>query len=170
MEEVIVVKHNPDWVRQYQEEAARIIAAIADICLEIEHIGSTAVPGLSAKPILDMMVGVQSLDMVSSEHKAQLLELGYEYVHKPEFPDRLFFRRGKWRAGTHHLHIYKLNSSSWRNQLLFRDYLRNHPDKASEYELLKRKLEQQYQFDRVAYTHGKGDFIQDVIRLASEDM
>jgi len=166
-EQVIVSVYNPDWIHQYEEEKRKILEAIQDICVSIEHIGSTSVPGLGAKPIIDIMVGVHHLNLVGQRHIDQLKEIGYEYVDKPEFPERKFFRRGKWRAGTHHLHIYEMNGVQWNNNLLFRDYLRNHEDTLKQYYRLKKELEARYKHDRALYTEGKEKFIQEVINKAT---
>ncbi|MFJ3387036.1 MULTISPECIES: GrpB family protein [unclassified Lysinibacillus] len=96
----------------------------------IEHIGSTSIKGLEAKPIIDIILSVQDLDEVSN-FVIPLSEIEYEYVHKPEFKDRRFFRKGLWGQGTCHLHICEINSSEWIEKLLFRDYLRLHPHDAS---------------------------------------
>lgn len=167
MVEVIVLEYNPDWIKAYDEEKVKIEETLQEHILSIEHIGSTSVPGLGAKPIIDMMVGVRNLDEVGQKQIDRLMAVGYEYVHKPEYPERKFFRKGKWRAGTHHLHVYEMNGLSWRNNLLFRDYLRQHAEMAEQYYRLKKELEVTYKHDRPAYTAGKETFIQEVIRQAN---
>ncbi|GGA14530.1 hypothetical protein GCM10008018_69270 [Paenibacillus marchantiophytorum] len=97
-----------------------------------------------------------------------LRKLGYEYVPKVDFPNRRFFRKGEWRKGTHHLHVYELSSDEWNNNLLFRNYLRSHPEKLVEYAQLKKHLASLYLEDRTTYTQQKAPFIQSVIELAKK--
>ncbi|MDK8180530.1 GrpB family protein [Paenibacillus sp. UMB4589-SE434] len=167
MEEVIVVEYSTNWVHEYEIERIKIEEALLDLPIQIEHIGSTAIKGLGAKPVIDIMVGIAELSVVKEHHMDRLLQFGYEYVPKPEFPDRLFFRRGKWRAGTHHLHMYALGSECWSNQLLFRNYLRDHPLEAEQYYKLKKQLEQCHKYDRVAYTSGKDRYIKHILLKAA---
>jgi GrpB-like predicted nucleotidyltransferase (UPF0157 family) len=169
MEEVIVTPYNPDWKEEFERERVKIRSALKGLDVHIEHIGSTAVTGLGSKPTIDMMAGVLSLTLVNEQYIKNLAEIGYEYVFKPEFPERLFFRRGQWRAGTHHLHIYKVQGQQWNDQILFREYLKNHPATRDQYYSLKKVLESQYKHDRVAYTNGKADFIREVIYKARLD-
>lgn len=166
MEEVIVTPYNPDWKEEYNREKAKIESALKGLDVHIEHIGSTSVSGLGSKPTIDMMAGVLSLEEVDEYYLENLAGIGYEYVVKPEFPERLFFRRGQWRAGTHHLHIYRYQGQQWIDQILFREYLKKHPEIKDRYYALKKALENQYKHDRVAYTNGKADFIREVIRKA----
>ncbi|WP_127591254.1 GrpB family protein [Paenibacillus lautus] len=169
MEEVIVTPYNPDWKNEFEREQDKIRLALKGLDVHIEHIGSTSVMGLGSKPTIDIMAGVLSLTSVNEHYIENLARLGYEYVFKPEFPERLFFRRGPWRAGTHHLHIYKYKGPQWNDQILFREYLKNHPDTRDQYYALKKVLESQYKHDRVAYTNGKADFIREVIQKARLD-
>ncbi len=104
----------------------RILSALGEKVVGIEHIGSTSIKKLKAKPIIDIMVGVKDIDEVSY-FVNPLREIDYEYVPKPEFKDRRFFRKGFWGQGTCHLHICEFNSSEWIEKVLFRDYLRLHP-------------------------------------------
>ncbi len=162
---VTLVEYNPNWLKQFDCEKTNIINAIGDQILCIEHIGSTSIVGLKAKPIIDIMVGVHHLEQVSSlVHPLQ--EIGYEYVPKIEFKDRKFFRKGQWGQGTCHLHICEYDSSEWREKILFRDYLRNHPEFAEEYALLKTNLASNYTFDRPTYTKNKEPFIRSVLQKA----
>ncbi|MGG0657648.1 GrpB family protein [Rummeliibacillus pycnus] len=157
--------YNPNWVKQFELEKVKITNAIGDQILGIEHIGSTSIKGLKAKPIIDIMVCVDDLKNVDA--LVHLLDnIGYEYVPKPEFKDRRFFRKGLWGQGTCHLHLCEYNSSEWIEKLLFRDYLRHNPDIAEHYALVKLELASQYKFDRPTYTKKKEPFIQSVIKKA----
>ncbi|MDQ0494690.1 MULTISPECIES: GrpB family protein [Paenibacillus] len=166
---VEISEYDPQWAKEYARERTKIIEALGELCIGIEHIGSTSVPGLGAKPIIDIMAGVEDLANIQSDHRERLLGNGYEYVPKPDFPERAFFRRGEWGAGTHHLHIYKYKGEHWQNHLLFRDYLQSHPESLRAYTDLKKDLAQQFTYDRAAYTEAKGPFIRQIIEQARHE-
>lgn len=111
------------------------------------------------------MAGVQQLDEADTFIEP-LKSIGYEFVPHKEFPERRFFRKGQWRAGTHHLHIYRFGSEQWKNQLSFRDYLRSHPDVRKQYQELKLSLAQKHPGDIVGYTKAKAPFILNVMKKA----
>ncbi|PEA55655.1 hypothetical protein CON64_05805 [Bacillus pseudomycoides] len=165
---IVIEEYKPNWTLQFTEEQKIIKNIMGDAAITIEHIGSTSVEGLSAKPILDMMVGVRTLNDIDTFIEP-LKTIGYEHVFHEEFPNRRFFRKGLWRAGTHHLHIYQYDSEEWNNNLLFRDYLRNHPNARLQYEQLKKELANKHRFDRVAYTNAKAPFILDIIKKAKKE-
>ncbi|MBB6022191.1 GrpB-like predicted nucleotidyltransferase (UPF0157 family) [Paenibacillus sp. JGP012] len=165
---VVIEEYNENWAFEYQREAQRIKQILGVHCIAIEHIGSTSVPGLGAKPIIDFMVGVHDLGEVDTWINP-LAALGYEHVYHKEFPNRRFFRKGQWRAGTHHLHIYTYGGEEWKNIILFRDYLQIHPDIRKQYEQLKQGLAEKYRNDRDAYTNAKHPFIMDVIQKAKTE-
>ncbi|CAH0231999.1 Dephospho-CoA kinase [Peribacillus sp. Bi96] len=134
MEKPIKIEdYKPEWVSEFEQEKARIMEALKNYPLFVEHIGSTSVEGLGAKPILDIMAGVHHLDEVDMFIEP-LQSIGYVFVAHKEFPERRFFRKGQWRAGTHHLHFYKYGSEQWKNQLSFRDYLRTHPNVRNQHQ------------------------------------
>ena len=157
--------YHPDWARQFEDEKNKITDAIGDEIIGIEHIGSTSIKGLGAKPIIDMMVGVKELDRVDILVKP-LAKIEYEYVPKSEFKDRRFFRKGLWGNGTCHLHICEFEGNEWYEKLLFRNYLRAHPETAEEYYALKKELASKYKYDRPTYTKNKGSFIKAIIQKA----
>jgi GrpB-like predicted nucleotidyltransferase (UPF0157 family) len=139
-----------------------------DLVVEIEHIGSTAVPGMAAKPVIDIMVGVRSLVGAKSAIPA-LESLGYVYWRENPDPGRMFFVKGMPPYGnqrTHHVHIVEVNSEFWEEHRLFCDYLRRHPEEAKQYETLKRDLAATFRSDREAYTSGKNDYIRAVMSKA----
>ncbi|WP_274310281.1 GrpB family protein [Solibacillus daqui] len=160
--------YNVNWEKEIEYEKKRIVDVIGDKVVGIEHIGSTSIKELEAKPIIDIIVGVQDLDEVSN-FVIPLSEIEYEYVHKPDFKDRRFFRKGLWGQGTCHLHICEINSSEWIEKLLFRDYLRLHPHVAKEYASLKKELASKYKFDRPTYTKKKEPFIKTIIEIAMKE-
>jgi GrpB-like predicted nucleotidyltransferase (UPF0157 family) len=164
---VVIEEYTSDWVLRFQEEKRILKGILCDKAIAIEHIGSTSVEGLGAKPIVDIMVGVSHLNEVD-EFIEPLKKVGYEYVVHKEFPNRKFFRKGQWRAGTHHLHIYQYESEEWKNHILFRNYLRTHSDQLKQYHQLKKELAEKYHLDRAAYTKAKEPFILTVIKKANE--
>jgi GrpB-like predicted nucleotidyltransferase (UPF0157 family) len=165
---VEVVDYDQGWPARYREERDRIAAAIGDSALAIEHVGGTAVPGLPAKPVIDVMIGVDDIERAGPA-VAGLINLGYEYI--PEFesqlPDRRYFRRGS--PETHHVHMVPMDSDYFTGHLLFRDYLRTHPQAAEEYGKLKRGLAGRFPFDRDAYRAGKVPFIDTVVAAARRE-
>ncbi|MGG3798580.1 GrpB family protein [Metabacillus fastidiosus] len=163
--EIKIEDYNSNWVKQFESEKVKLTEILADKVISIEHIGSTSVKGLGAKPILDIVIGVNDLEVVS-EFIEPLKQIGYEFVYHKEFPERRFFRKGKWRAGTHHLHFYQFEGEHWNNQILFRNYLRNNPHVLKEYYQLKIDLAAKFRFDRVSYTENKSLFIQNVLQRA----
>jgi GrpB-like predicted nucleotidyltransferase (UPF0157 family) len=168
---VIVVPYDEAWPSLYQEERARIERAIGPWVEGIEHVGSTAVPGLAAKPVMDIMVGVKSLEDLPILVE-RLVGIGYEYV--PEFeqllPFRRYFRKMQEGRRTHQVHLVeRSNAEWWGRHLLFRDYLRVHPEVAEEYARLNYELSGRFGEDREAYTDAKTHFISEVVRRAQEN-
>jgi len=162
---IVIVEHDPRWPENYEDERTRILSVIGHKIVAIEHIGSTAVPGLGAKPIIDIMVAVHRISD-SQECIEPLQDLGYKYHYYPEFPDRCVFVDGSMGVGPHHLHMTELMSDFWTEKLLFRDYLRTHPEIAEEYYRLKKEWAARYGADRdkyEAYTEAKTPFIQSVL-------
>jgi GrpB-like predicted nucleotidyltransferase (UPF0157 family) len=158
-EPVYVVAYDPQWPRLYEEEHARIVAVLAGLIDGIEHVGSTAVPGLDAKPVIDIMVGVAGRE--DGERCVAPLEgLGYEYLGEYGIPGRLYFRRGVPRS--HQIHMVEKDGEFWERLLLFRDFLRTHSDAVEEYQQLKRELATRFRDDREAYTEAKTAFIRSV--------
>lgn len=160
---VQIFDYDTDWPRMYVGEAARIRRAIASVGLAIEHVGSTAVPGLAAKPVIDIMVGVRHLDDAKL-CVGPLAEIGYEYVpeYEDDIPDGRYFHKGPPGGCTHHLHMAEFRGDFWRRHLLFRDFLRSHPERAREYERLKRELAGTFGRDHLGYTEAKTAFIRAV--------
>jgi GrpB-like predicted nucleotidyltransferase (UPF0157 family) len=163
---IVIADYDDSWPAKYEAERARIVEAIGEWLVGFEHIGSTAVPGLAAKPIIDMMPVLRSLD--DTPHIVGPLEaLGYEYV--PEFeaqlPERRYFRKGIPRQ--FHVHAVESTSPFWQRHLAFRDYLRSHPDARDEYAALKRKLASVHTHNRGDYTEAKTEFIRGVEEKAA---
>ncbi len=126
---ILLAPHNPNWVPQFKAEAATLTQIFGDNLVGIHHIGSTAVSGIQAKPIIDMMPIVWDIDQVDSLNDA-MAKLGY--IHKGEhgIPGRRYFRKGSDQYHTHHIHVYQIGSPEIAHHLLFRDYLGSHPAKS----------------------------------------
>src|SRR5512137_1730469 len=158
-----IVQYDRNWPALYEQERTWIAAALGETVAEIHHVGSTAVPGLSAKPIIDIMVAVTQL-APSEDYGRKLEPLGYEY-HDSEEAGRIFFRKGMPR--THHVHIVERSSWTLQRHLLFRDYLRAHPQTMQQYARLKQELAIQFESDRKAYTEAKTKFVESIVALAA---
>jgi GrpB-like predicted nucleotidyltransferase (UPF0157 family) len=167
---IFIADYDPSWPHLFEIEAAQIHEALGNLILAIEHFGSTAVPGLAAKPIIDILVGVPSLSESSPVLVSNLEALGYRYWCDNPDPARMFFVKGLPPNGprTHHVHIVEPHREQWE-RLLFRDYLRQYPEEAERYAQLKRDLAQQFQVDREAYTAGKTEYVQSVILKAKQE-
>lgn len=158
---------DPRWPALFAAEAGSIRAALdADPLPRIEHVGSTAVPGLAAKPIIDMLL-IPEPEADWSRFVDPLESLGYVYWAENPRTDRMFFVKGMPPHGparTHHVHVRR--SSDAADALLFRDHLIGHADVAARYEALKRELAERHPTDREAYTSGKGAFVETVLKSA----
>ncbi len=168
---VVVVPYDEAWPSLFEEERARIERAIGPWVEEIEHVGSTAVPGLAAKPVIDIMVGVKSLDDTPIFVK-RLEAIGYEYVPELErqMPQRRYFRKLRQGRRTHQIHLVERSDAAfWDRHVLFRDYLRAHPEVAEGYARLKYEVSERFREERVAYTDAKTGFIAEVVRLAEKE-
>lgn len=146
---------------------AELVRVFDQVPVMIEHVGSTAVPGLAAKPIIDILLGAPSLAVIEARIE-QLAAIGLEYVNKHEhaFPMRRYFVRPADTALCVHLHCVQSDSAFWREHLAFRDLLRAQPDLLAQYQALKLQLAQQFATDRAAYTDAKGPFIRAALALA----
>ncbi|MGF1514737.1 MAG: GrpB family protein [Elainellaceae cyanobacterium] len=170
MDEVVISEYDPNWELLFKQETSCIQAALDEhLITRIEHFGSTAVPGLAAKPIIDVLVGVRSLERARQMAVSPLKQLGYAYWKENPDPQRMFFVKGLPPNGprTHHVHMVEPSSPLWK-RLVFRDYLRQHPDEAARYAHLKRQLAQRFAGDREAYTAGKTTYIESVMQKARQ--
>jgi GrpB-like predicted nucleotidyltransferase (UPF0157 family) len=168
---IVVIDYDPAWPAMFERERANVAAALGPLAVIIEHVGSTAVPGLAAKPIIDLLIGARSLPEARAHGIAALQALGYTYV--PEYrsflPDELFFRKGVGGPWTHHLHVMEPSNPRWEHRLLFRDYLRAHPEAAQDYVTLKRRLAATCKDDIAAYRNGKDAFVADAMAKARRE-
>ena len=177
MDEIVVLDYNPRWPDLFAEEAAHIREAIDDDNLiAVEHFGSTAVPGLSAKPIIDLLVGVRSVVEARAVAVPKMEALGYAFWYDNPEPKHLFFVKGLPPNGprTHHVHMVepetfrdpKNEGFLFWDRLLFRDYLRTHPGEVLRYETVKRDLATRFPDDREKYTDGKAGYVASVMEKA----
>jgi len=165
---MIVVPYDPAWPAAFERERERLRPALGPLALRIEHNGSTAVPGLAAKPVIDIQISVARLHPIDAYAPA-LARLGY--VHVPHADDAVcpFFHRPAEWPYTHHVHVVEAGGEEERRTLAFRDYLREHADVAREYEALKRQIAQEFTGDdfasREAYAGAKTAFITRIVAL-----
>jgi len=154
------------WRTFFEKEKMIIEKVLESNFLEIRHVGSTSIPGMVAKPIIDIAIAVKQFEeaRVCIE---PLVQLGYQFRGEHGLPRRHYF--GKVYPETYHIHMLEINSSAWRSMLLFRKYLINHPEIAREYCELKQKLVNQPGITRLTYFEGKAPFIRNVLRLAKNE-
>lgn len=164
-EPIELVAWDPRWLEQFEKMRQRLAAALGDTALRIEHVGSTAIPGIPAKPIVDIQVSVPDIDdddAFRAPIEAQGLEL--RFIE----PGHRYFRPPVGIARDYQVHVCQIGSDWERVHLLFRDYLRTHPDVAAEYGRMKLRLATQHKQERIAYNDDKGPFIDAVVRVAEE--
>ena len=176
---IYIADYDPRWPQMFEDERARIVDAIGEWAADVQHVGSTSIPGIAAKPIIDIAVHLHSLVDALKCITPLVEQLGYECLGEFGIPDRIYFRKptaaplpgqraGHDRIGrTHQIHMYPLNHDQYAKQVIFRDYLRAHPDAAREYEALKRELAVRHAGDIEAYAVAKSDFVQSILRSAA---
>lgn len=158
--------HDPAWIREGSRIVRTLSALLGRDCVACEHVGSTAVPFISAKPILDVALGVSDLK-IADNRRREIEGLGFTFVESQQEGERLFSRRvGNGETVTCHLHVVCHGSPEWRDYLAFRDYLKGRPDVAREYEAKKKELASAYPEDRAAYTAGKAELIGSILSKA----
>ncbi|MHC4914716.1 MAG: GrpB family protein [Planctomycetota bacterium] len=162
---VLLSGYRKEWPGLFKRERTRLRRALGSRVLAVEHIGSTAVPGLAAKPVLDIALAVAALREVP-KLVPPLEALGYEYKGLYGLPGRHFFVRGEPR--THHLHVVRAGGRHWRVWLLLRDYLRAHAAEAARYERFKRSRAHRFAADRPAYTSSKSGIVERMLLRAGK--
>jgi GrpB-like predicted nucleotidyltransferase (UPF0157 family) len=153
------------WPRRFEELRARLAQALGSNAKRIDHVGSSAVPGLIAKPIIDIQISVDDVEDEASYREA-IERAGFELRWIE--PHHRYFRPPPEQPRTAHVHVCSVGSQWERDHLVFRDYLRAHPETAAAYAELKLRLAGEYRTDRIGYTDAKTDFIEGVLRLAAE--
>jgi GrpB-like predicted nucleotidyltransferase (UPF0157 family) len=161
-----IVEHDPAWPLRFRQVADPLREALADVALRIDHIGSTSVPGLAAKPVIDIQISVADLEP-TDPFRVPLQALGYVFRGKNPERTKRYFREPPGRPRTH-IHVRRAGSFSEQFPLLFRDYLRVHPEAADEYAAVKRELAARHPHDGLAYTDAKADFCWALIHRADD--
>jgi GrpB-like predicted nucleotidyltransferase (UPF0157 family) len=161
---VIIEGYNDKWPDIYKNEEKKLFSILKDMVASIEHVGSTSIPGLKSKPIIDIAIGLCNFDNISVV-KRLLISNGYEYRANNGSSERYLFVKGLWVKRTHHLHVEKYGESAWNDHIDFRDCLRNDSTIFKEYEALKVKLAEMYSKDRESYTAQKADYIQMTLKV-----
>ena len=163
-----VVEYDPAWPVLAEAELGRIGGALGPVAVRLEHVGSTAVPGMAAKPIVDLQLSVPAIGERDS-YVGVLEQLGYLFAAYPESPDYHLFAKPPERPRAYHLHVCEAGSLHEMRHLAVRDYLRAHPDEAARYGAVKRRLAARHPQDRLAYIAGKDHYVQELQRRAVAD-
>ncbi|MGF1517875.1 MAG: GrpB family protein [Nodosilinea sp.] len=170
MKQVQVHSPNPQWPQDFEAEAAQIALALGDNVAHIHHIGSTSIPNIYAKPVIDMLVEVTDIDQVDACDGA-MVALGYTAMGEYGLPGRRYFRKDNDEGvRTHHVHTFQLGSSEVVRHLAFRDFMRANPDCAQQYSDLKRALAAQHPNDIDGYMDGKDEFVKAMEQRAIEEL
>ncbi len=178
---VEVVPYDPQWKTAFEAESQQIVKALAKNLVVIHHIGSTAIPHIYAKPVIDFLIEVKDIDLVSEQTPA-MVALGYEAMGEYGLIGRRYFRKdasAEFSSAacavrkenppgirTHHVHIYEIYSPEIKRHLAFRDYMIAHPEDAEQYSQLKQELAQKYPEDIEGYMDGKYEFVKRIERKA----
>lgn len=165
---VLLLPHDNEWDKIAAQTITLIKQILGETCTDAQHIGSTSIKTISAKPIIDIAVAVKELSHITPYIDA-LKENGIFY-RKEEYDRQILFLMGDLEndVKTHHIHIVESDSSNWHNYINFRDYLNTFPDKAKEYDELKQRLANQFPTDRKSYTSGKEELISELLREAKQ--
>lgn len=167
MSRVEVVPHDPRWRDAFEAEARRVAEAMGENVVAVHHIGSTSIPGIYAKPVIDLLVKVRDVAEVDGRSSA-MESIGYEVMGEYGIPGRRYFRKDD-REGvrTHHIHAFEAGSAEVVRHLAFRDYMLAHPADAQRYSELKRRLAEEHPQSMDGYIDGKDGFIKEMDRLAA---
>jgi GrpB-like predicted nucleotidyltransferase (UPF0157 family) len=163
--EVRVVPHDPTWTQTFEKEAATLRAVLGEEALAVHHIGSTSVPGLAAKPTIDVLVEVRKIGKVDDLDRT-MAERGYEAWGEYGIPGRRFFTKDRGSRRTHNVHVFEAGTPEVERHLAFRDYLTQHPETARAYESLKEDLAEKFPTDIEAYMDGKDAFVKETEKEA----
>lgn len=167
MRRVEVVPHDSAWPENFAQESQQIYGVLGENIVAIHHIGSTAIPGIYAKPVIDLLVEVKDIATVNA-HSLQMMSLGYQAMGEFGIPGRRYFRKEVQAVQTHHVHVFAIGSAQIERHLTFRDYMTAHPEAAHRYSQLKRQLASQHPTDIEAYMDGKDGFIQEIDSQATQ--
>lgn len=171
MPSITLVEYDPEWPALFEQERRRILDVAGEYIEDVQHVGSTSVPALGAKPVIDIMIGLRDFALVE-RCIGPLEALGYEYLGENGIPDRHFFRNPpgqSWEGRKFNVHMVKKGDYEWRRHILFRDYLRAHLEAAQEYYALKQALAARYADNPDAYMlypDAKTDFVASILSKA----
>jgi GrpB-like predicted nucleotidyltransferase (UPF0157 family) len=165
---IVLSDYDPAWPKLFEQERVRVADMLGSMVIRIEHVGSTAVPGLAAKPIIDLLVTVRNLPPIKQDCIQALKTLGYTYLRESEvwLPDEMPFRKTAGQRWTHHRHVLEPTSARWEEFVLIRDYLRAHAEIAGAYGQLKHVLALVLGEDIVGYRDAKRPFLRAVLTKA----
>ena len=164
-DKVILEPYNEEWAKEYEKEKNMLVRLLKGINFRIEHVGSTSIKGLSAKPIIDIAIGTEDIETVIKIGDI-LAKQGYDVENQLETKGEIFAGKGDVTCRTRYIHIQKIGSNYWNNFMYFKTYLLDHPETVKEYEELKRELSIKYQDDRKKYTASKNEFISSILEKA----
>ena len=165
---VELVNYDQTWQNDYKNEEKLLKKVLKDEIIEIHHIGSTSIPGLQAKPVIDILIVINDLKKIDKIEE-KLKKYDYENRGQQGVEDRYFFAKGPEEARSHYIHFTEPNSATYYNQIYFKKYLLEHPEYIKKYCELKQELASKYANERPKYTKGKNEFITDVIKKAHEE-
>ena len=163
-DKVELENYTSKWKEMYEEEAIKLKEILKDILIDIEHVGSTSIPNLKSKPIIDIAISVKNLKEVEKYAKS-LEDAGYSFRYDNGEKGEYLVRKGDEDNRTHYIHIVEENSEKWLNFILFKKHLLAHPEVVKEYEDLKVELSNKYKDDRKSYTKAKNEFIANIINI-----
>ncbi|HYP26748.1 MAG TPA: GrpB family protein [Blastocatellia bacterium] len=168
MSKVEVVPHDPQWRDAFAAEAKHVAVALGENVVAIHHIGSTAIPNIYAKPVIDLLVEVRDIAEVDGQSSA-MESLGYEVMGEYGIPGRRYFRKDNQDGlRTHNIHAFEASSAQVERHLAFRDYMIAHPGDAQRYSELKRQLAEEHPQSPDGYMDGKDGFIKEMDRRAAQ--
>ena len=167
-EEVKLCPHSKEWAKEFEKEKRILQKILGDDALEIHHVGSTSIPGLMAKPIIDIAVGVKDEE---TQRKLIPILAGFGYDIKDSITEKgeILARKGPPELRTHYVHVEIINTPKWEEHMLFKQYLIDHPEYIQKYQELKQKLAKECQGNRRLYTPQKDAFIKDVLEKARKE-
>ncbi len=161
-----VVSYNPKWKEEYLKESEKLKKLFKDEIVDIYHIGSTSIPGISAKPVIDILLSVNDISKID-DYNEEMVKLGYEAKGEYGIPSRRFFLKGIYDR-THHIHAFEVGNPEIIRHLNFRDYIIAHPEEMKQYQELKKELAKEFRYDNEGYCDGKDCFIKNIDKKAAE--
>lgn len=165
---VKIEEYNPEWKVEFYKEKTKLKEQLQNLDVNIQHVGSTSILGCCAKPIIDIAIGIESLEY--GEKLIPILRnIGYEYCGDAGIPGRHFFKKKNGELSTHYIHLELIKGELWNNHILFRDYLNKHPQLIIEYSNLKKRLEKDFSENRDNYAMGKNPFIETVLETVKNE-